>query len=47
MAGRPLPDYTPLKTRFGDRFQPQDMNLIAPIPAGLLGPVRLVSAVRG
>jgi alpha-L-rhamnosidase len=48
MAGQPLPDYRELKARYGDRFQPQDMDKVQPIPAGLMGPVRLVpSAVRG
>jgi hypothetical protein len=43
MAGGPLPDYRALKERFGDRFQPQDMNLVKPVPAGLLGPIQLVA----
>jgi hypothetical protein len=46
MAGQPLPDYTALKARFGDRFQPQDMNQVAPITAGLLGPIRLIARVQ-
>jgi hypothetical protein len=43
MAGGPLPDYSALKARFGDRFQPQDMELVKPVPAGLLGPIQLVA----
>jgi hypothetical protein len=43
MAGHPLPDYRELKERYGDRFQPQDMNQVQPIPSGLLGPIRLVA----
>jgi hypothetical protein len=43
MAGAPLPDYSALKARFGDRFQPQDMALVQPVPAGLLGPIHLVA----
>jgi hypothetical protein len=43
MAGRPLPDYSALKARFGDRFQPQDMDLVRPVTAGLLGPIQLVA----
>ena len=39
MAGRPLPDYRLLNLRYGERFQPQGMELIRPLPSGLLGPV--------
>jgi hypothetical protein len=42
MAGKPLPDYKALSAKYGERFQPQEMNLVAPQPSGLLGPVRLV-----
>jgi hypothetical protein len=42
MAGRPLPDYRLLNSRFGTRFEPQDMNKVHPAPSGLTGPVRLV-----
>jgi hypothetical protein len=35
--------YRDLIARFGDRFQPQDMNLIQPVPAGLMGPLTLVA----
>jgi hypothetical protein len=42
MAGRPLPDYRLLTLRYGERFQPQGMELIRPLPSGLLGPVSLV-----
>lgn len=41
MAQGPLPDYRLLKNRYGDRFQPQDLTNLQPLPAGLLGPVRL------
>jgi len=44
MAGHPLPDYKALVAKYGDRFQAQDMNLIAPIPSGLLGPIQLLAA---
>ena len=40
MAGRPLPDYRLLNLRYGERFQPQGMELIRPLPSGLVGPVR-------
>jgi len=50
MAQTPIPDYRTLYrdliARFGDRFQPQDMNLIQPIPAGLMGPLKLVASGR-
>ena len=46
MAGRPLPDYRLLILRYGDRFQPQGMELIRPLPSGLVGPVRLVTRPR-
>ena len=38
----PLPDYRELNARFGERFQPQDMMNLKPLPSGLLGPVHLV-----
>ncbi len=46
MAGRRLPDYKLLILRYGDRFQPQDMDKVKPLPSGLSGPVRLVAAAR-
>jgi hypothetical protein len=42
LAGRALPDYRLLSARYGQRFVPQDTALIAPQPAGLLGPVKLL-----
>jgi hypothetical protein len=42
MAGKPLPDYKALNAKYGERFQPQEMNLVAPQPSGVLGPVRLI-----
>jgi hypothetical protein len=42
LAGQALPDYRLLSARYGQRFVPQDTGLIAPRPAGLLGPVRLI-----
>jgi hypothetical protein len=44
MAGRALPDYRLLNLRYGTRFEPQDMDKLQPVPAGLLGPIRLVAA---
>jgi hypothetical protein len=47
MAGRALPDYTLLNLRYGKRFDPQDMDQVQPVPAGLLGPIRLRTAPVG
>jgi hypothetical protein len=44
MAGRALPDYRLLNLRYGTRFEPQDMDKVRPLPAGLFGPIRLVAA---
>jgi hypothetical protein len=41
LAGQKLPDYTQLKAKYGDRFQPQDMNNLQPLPSGILGQVHL------
>jgi hypothetical protein len=46
MAGRPLPDDSAVHARYGKRFDPQDMHLVRPIPAGLMGPIRLVATAR-
>lgn len=46
MAGRSLPDYRLLNLRYGERFQPQDMDKIQPIPSGLVAPVRLFPMTR-
>jgi hypothetical protein len=43
MARGPLPDYRLLKSRYGDRFQPQDLDNLQPLPSGLMGPMRLVA----
>jgi len=43
MAGRPLPDYRLLNLRYGERFTPQDMKNLQPIPSGLFGPIRLLA----
>ena len=44
MAGHPLPDYKALTAKYGERFQAQDMNLIAPVPSGLIGPIQLFAS---
>jgi hypothetical protein len=46
LAGHPLPDYRLLNLRYGVRFEAQDMDKVRPEPAGMLGPVRLVSLDR-
>lgn len=43
LAGQARPDYRLLNSRYGERFQPQDMENLKPLPAGLLGPITLVS----
>ena len=44
MAGHPLPNYRVLNLRYGVRFEAQDMDKVQPVPAGLVGPIRLISA---
>jgi hypothetical protein len=41
LAGRQLPDYKDLIAKYGDRFQPQDLENLRALPAGLTGDVRL------
>jgi hypothetical protein len=43
LAGRSLPDYKLLNLRYGERATPQDMKDLHPLPAGILGGVRLVA----
>jgi hypothetical protein len=43
LAKGPLPDYSTLNVKYGERFQPQDMDNLRPLPSGLLGPVSLVA----
>ena len=43
LAGQERPDYRLLWARYGQRFVPQDTQLIKPHPSGLLGPVRLLT----
>ena len=42
MAGRALPDYKLLNLRYGERFVPQGFENLAPLPAGILGSVKLL-----
>ncbi|MCU1293201.1 MAG: glycoside hydrolase family 2 sugar binding protein, partial [Bryobacterales bacterium] len=41
MAGRALPDYRLLNLRYGERFTPQDVKDIRPLPSGITGTVKL------
>lgn len=43
MAGRRLPDYKLLNSRYGERFQPQDMDKVQPVSSGLVGTIRLTA----
>ncbi len=45
MAGHALPTYRLLNLRYGVRFEAQDMREVRPIPAGLLGPIRLMTTL--
>jgi hypothetical protein len=38
----PPRNYAPLKARFGDRFQMQDLDQVRPLPSGILGTVELL-----
>ena len=46
MAGHALPDYRLLNLRYGERFQPQDMDKVQPIASGLIGNIRLIAGGR-
>ncbi len=41
LSGRPRTDYRLLTARYGERFQPQDLDRIAPQPSGIVRPVTL------
>jgi hypothetical protein len=41
LAGQSLPSYNLLKLKYGDRFQPQDMENLQPLPSGILGTITL------
>jgi len=43
LAGRAAPDYRLLNLRYGEKFTPQDMDHLQPLPSGILGPLRLIS----
>ena len=41
LSGRALPTYRLLNQRYGERFVPQDMTNLQPLPSGILGALRL------
>jgi hypothetical protein len=43
MAAQPQPTYKLLNLRYGERFQAQDMDQVQAMPAGITGPLELVS----
>ncbi|MBS1792769.1 MAG: glycoside hydrolase [Acidobacteria bacterium] len=44
MAGRRLPEYKLLNLRYGERFQPQEMEKVQPVSSGIFGPIQLISS---
>ena len=42
LAGHALPTYRLLNQRYGQRFEPQDMGNLQPLPSGIIGNVRLI-----
>jgi hypothetical protein len=42
MAGKPLPTYRLLNLKYGERFVPQGFEGFHELPAGMLGPVKLI-----
>ena len=42
LAGRAPADYRLLWARYGQRFSPQDMDHLEPLPSGIFGPVHLI-----
>jgi hypothetical protein len=49
MAGHSFPNYDlqALRAQFGNRFDPQNVQNLQPLPAGLLGPIQIVAASQG
>ena len=46
LAGRALPDYRLLYSKYGVEFIPQGMENLKPLPSGMLGSVSLVTGVK-
>ena len=42
ISGAALPNYKLLNLRYGERFVPQGFDGIAPLPSGIVGPLRLL-----
>jgi hypothetical protein len=42
LAGQTPPTYRLLNQRYGERFVPQDMGHLEPLPSGILGPLQLL-----
>jgi hypothetical protein len=42
LAGRAAPDYRLLNQRYGEKFTPQDMDHLEPLPSGIVARVRLI-----
>jgi hypothetical protein len=42
LASRPPTDYKALNAKYGEKFQPQDMNNLEPLPSGMLGSPKLM-----
>lgn len=42
LAGQARPDYRLLNLRYGEKFSPQDMDHLTPLPSGILGNIFLV-----
>jgi alpha-L-rhamnosidase len=47
LAGRAAPTYRLLNERYGERFTPQDMGNLQPLPSGILGELKLNLAKPG
>ena len=46
-SAEPPHDYGPLKAKYGDRFQMQDLDRVKPIPSGIVGTIKLVEMEPG
>ena len=46
LAGQTLPDYRLLNDRYGERFVPQGMENLQPLPSGIVGKLRLQTSPR-
>jgi hypothetical protein len=46
-SAEPAHDYGPLKAKYGDRFQMQDLDQVKPVSSGILGTIKLVEMEPG